>query len=742
MSSCVLSPIPRFRGVGLLTLALALSAAEARAAEASADTQVEEVVVTSTKRAERAVEVPIALSAFGPRELATRQPRDIADLATAIPNVSLTTSGSTLLVDPVIRGISSNTRNAGVESGLAVYVDGVYTGRPETFDVGLQDARTVEVLRGPQGTLFGKNAIAGALSVTTEDPQPGYAGRAMVQVGSENELRALLVANAPLGGDGGARVTLYRDRRDGYVRNLFDGGKIGDDNDWGGRLKAKFSLADGLDMVVAADLRHDNRHPYFGETPNGVDPLSRAAPKPVIAPGPFTIDEDHKPDTETRTLWGASATLTYHSAGGFTLSSITAERGTRRRFAEDNDSSPADTVFVDFFDKQQQFTQELRVVSPDAGRLKYVAGLYYFAQTSRTRHTGELGTDFVIPGLIPGGVVKAVTPSGRVRTDSYAAYVDASYALTGQLDLLAGARVTQERKRVDFSVTPDALIAPLFYDIPPQTDRRSDLDVSPSLGARYHIQPGLIGYVRVARGYKSGGWNLDFIGRIPGAAAPTLPQLGFRPEKVTNYEAGVKGDLLAHRLTFDLAVFDMDYRNLQVTQFFGLAGGGVTSNAATATIRGIEGDASVVVLDGLTVSTSLGFNDAHYDHFANVDATGASADGKRLPGPRFTGSLEATYRFQIPGLPGDLSAFSEYSYRSSAFAAPLNEPRLKTSARGLVNARLSWSVRNWTAGLFAENLFDQLYVDTASDDPFASSPEELVTYGRPRTWGVNLTARF
>ncbi|HEX7945836.1 MAG TPA: TonB-dependent receptor plug domain-containing protein, partial [Phenylobacterium sp.] len=308
----------------LLALATTFAgAASARADEASpGPTELEQIVVTATKRPERSKDVPIALSAFGPADLATRDPRGIIDLATALPNVQLTSSGNTLFVDPVVRGISSSPRNAGVESGLAVYVDGVYTGRPETFDTGLEDARAVEVLRGPQGTLFGKNAIAGALSVTTQDPTPDVSGRLRLQVGSHSELRASGVVNVPLGETAGARLSLFRERRDGYVKNLFDGSTVGDDNYWGGRLKAKVELGPQLDLVLAADGRRDERHPYFGEIPSGVNPVSPLTPQPVVAPGPFTINEDHAPDRETRTLWGVSATLNYRTAGGATVSSI------------------------------------------------------------------------------------------------------------------------------------------------------------------------------------------------------------------------------------------------------------------------------------------------------------------------------------------------------------------------------------------------------------------------------------
>lgn len=736
------SDAARLRGASLAALAAALSASPALAETADGGPQVEEVVVTATKRPEVSRDVPIALSAFGPKELAMRQPRDIVELATALPNVSLTTSGPTLLVDPVIRGISSNARNAGVESGLAVYVDGVYTGRPETFSTGLEDARTVEVLRGPQGTLFGKNAIAGALSITTEDPTPGFSGRATVQTGSENEFRASTVLNAPLGDQAGLRLTLFRELRDGYVKNLFDGSTVGDDNYWGGRLKAKFELAPSLDLVLAADGRWDDRHPYIGETPDGANPIAPQSPQPIIAAGPFTINEDHKPDTETRSLWGVSATLNYRMAGGFTLSSITAERYTRHRFSEDNDSSPADAVFNDFFDKQSQFTQELRLVSPDTGRLKYAAGLYYFRQDSTTHHVGGLGKDFTIPGLVPAGVTKTVVPAGNIQTRSYAAYVDGSYALTDHLELLAGARITREDKNVSFSVTPDPVLIPLFYLIPLQDDHRNDTDISPTLGLRYKPNANLTAYLRVARGYKSGGWNLDFISRIPNAPTPTLPDLGFRPEKVTNYEVGLKGAYFDQRLTFDLAAFDMDYRNLQVTQFFGLAGGAVTSNAATATIKGVEGDASAAVTQALTVSATFGFNDARYDRFPNVDAAGDSADGKRLPGPRTTASFNAAYAFSLPGAPGAFTAFAEYSWRGAGFVTPLNEARLNVPGRSLTNARLSWTLHDWSATAFVENLFNKTYIDTSSDDPFSTVPEELVTFGRPRTFGLRLTEAF
>ncbi len=747
MFSFPLSAAARLRGASsLLALTAGLTAASAAWADADAGAsgpQIEEVVVTATKRAEITKDVPIALTAFGQKDLAARDPRGVLDLANSVPNVQFSTGGETLFVDPVIRGISSSPRNAGVESGLAVYVDGVYTGRPETFNTALEDARTVEVLRGPQGTLFGKNSIAGALSITTQDPTPDYSGHATVQVGSENEFRASTVLNAPLGDKAGARLTLFREQRDGYVKNLFDGSTVGDDNYWGGRLKVKVELAPSLDLVLAADGRWDDRHPYLGEVPSGVNPVVPVNPQPIVAPGPFTINEDHRPDKETRKLWGLSATLNYHTANGFTLSSITGDRNVNHHFSEDNDSSPLDAVFNDFFDKQTQFTQEFRLVSPDTGRLKYAAGLFYFWQDSNTHHVGGLGKDFVIPGLVPAGIIKTVQPTGEIQTRSYAAYVDGSYRLTDTLELLAGARITQEDKNVSFSVAVDPVLVPLFFPIPRQDDSRKETDLSPTIGLRYKPNEALTGYAKISRGYKSGGWNLDFISRpSPTAPTPTLPQLGFQPEKVTNYEVGLKGDVLDHRLLFDLAAFYMDYRDLQVTQFFGLQGGAVTSNAATATIKGLEGDVTAALAEGLTVGANFGYNDARYDRFPSVDAAGDSANGKRLPGPRFTASLNTNYSFALPFAPGRFTAFAEYSYRSSGFVTPLNEARLELPERSLVNARLSWTVDKWKASLFVENLFNKTYIDTTADDPFSTTPNEVVAFGRPRTGGVSLTREF
>ena len=526
------------------------------------------------------------------------------------------------------------------------------------------------------------------------------------------------------------------------MKNLFNGQKVGNTDDWGGRLKARFELTDAIDVVLAADERKDDRRPYFGETLFGQNPISRQNPQPIIAPGPFTINEDHQPDKETRTLWGLSATLNYRAPGGFTFTSITAERGTKRRLDEDNDSSPADLVFIDFLDKQKQFSQELRLASPEDGRLKYVAGLYYFFQDFSSRHAGNLGKDFAIPGLIQGGVVKTVLPVARIQTRSYAAYIDGSFRLLDHLELLAGGRITQENKKVAFSVTPDQFIAPLFFTIPEQGDRIDKTDFSPTLGLRYRPTDDLTGYLRVARGYKSGGLNADFISRAPGAPQPTVASLEFRPEQVTNYEVGFKGDFLDRRLKVDLAAFYMDYLNLQVSQFLGLAGGGVTSNAASATIKGFEGDFTAIVGDGVSVGGTFGYNDGRYNHFANVDAAGDSADGKRLPGPQTTASLNASYDFVLPGAPGGFTGFAEASYRGSGFVTPLNEARLELPARTLVNARLTWTYRALRASVFVNNLFDKFYIESAIDDPFAAGPTTLVNFGRPRTAGVSLAAWF
>ncbi len=703
----------------------------------------EEIIVTATKRAVNVRDVPITITAVTEQQMQQQHITEIADLAAAIPNVVMPEGGSANTA-PIIRGVMSNTRNAGVESGVSVYVDGVYTGRPETFNQALEDASSVELLQGPQGTLFGKNSIAGAISVNTNDPTNDLSLRVSGEYGNYDHQRLSGTVNVPIvDGLAAGRISAFREKRDGHVKNLGTGPDLGSRDGYGVRAKFLLTPSDNWRAVLAFDYNKEDSIPYMGENLLGREATS-PPPKPIVAPGPYTVSLNPRNQLD-RELWGTSLTLEMEPFDGYNLTSITAYRRNTYRIQGDEDSSVRNEIFIDWSDAQSQFSQEIRLRSPDENRFKFVMGLYYFAQDSDTAHIGGLGPDFIIPGLIAPGTTKVIVPQGEVDTRSYATYLDASFDITDRIILLGGLRITHEKKNVMFSVQTDPGALPLFYDIPMQRDVQKQTDFSPTVGLRFELSETVNSYIRLSRGYKSGGWNMDFVSRGPGGA-PTIQSLAFKPEKVTNYEAGIKGDLLDKRLRINLSAYYMTYDDMQVTQFFGFAGGAVTSNAASATIKGFGGDFSALLAPGLRIGGSLGYNDASYDKYQNVNSAGDDASGNRLPGPKWTAEGNASYDFALPGELGALSLWAQVSYRGAAFGDVLNQPRLATAARTIVNSSIVFTPANehFTLALWARNLFDKRYFTSLSSDQFAfpGTLEEIATYAEPRTYGVTLTAQF
>jgi iron complex outermembrane receptor protein len=700
-----------------------------------------DIVVAATMRPQNIIDTPLDITVLDLSDIQKRTGHDLSDLLSAAPNLSSNESGQTQM-DPVVRGIASNTRNAGVESGVSIYVDGVYTGRPETFNQTIDDVRSVEVLPGPQGTLVGKNAIAGAIIVRTNDPDFSTSAAATAEFGNLAARRFAATFNLPISRDRAAlRITGFDTHRDGYVRNLNGGPDLGSRKEYGGRAKLLLQPSNSISAIVAADYSRERSDYYLGENLAGTS-STEPPPQPVTAPGPFTVDVD--PGLFYRQLYGASLTVTARLAGGFELLSITGYRHSRYRLSDDQDWSPKDFIAVDFRDRQSQFSHEVRLKSPDDRPLQYVVGTYYFAQNSHTAHIGYLGADFVIPGVIAPGSRKPATPLGTIETRSIAGFIDGSVRLTSGLDLLFGARLTRETKHVDFQVNTDPSALPLFYAIPPENDQQRQTDFSPNVGVRYRIGERSNVYARISRGYKSGGWNVDFISRNGGAPAPTIQQLRFAPEKLTNYEIGLKGDFFDRRLRASVATYYMQYRNLQVTQFFGFNGGAVTSNAASASIKGLSGELSAIISPRLLIGTAVGFNDARYDRYPDASVDGLSADGKRLAGPRVTAEANAT--LSIPVATGSLSLWGEVSYRGQSFTEPLNLTRLRLPRRAIANASLSYlpGRSHFTLALWGRNLFNHTYITNILDNSFAfpGTTDEIATYGVPRTYGLKLNVKI
>jgi iron complex outermembrane receptor protein len=708
------------------------------------DQELEVVVVTATHRTENLQNVPIAITDVSEKQIEDRHISDMQDLSGSVPNVVIADApGNQNGANPTIRGISTSIRNAGTDAGAIFYVDGVYTGRPETFNQVLDDVVSVDVLQGPQGTLFGKNAIAGAFVANTRDPDQSTSGRVTLEQGNYAYTYGSLMFNTPLATDVlAARVNFYYDQRNGYLRNLYDGEELGDNNYYGARTKIKFTPDDAFDATLAVDYRRNQNHhtPTIGEILSGVDPTNPA--HPIIAPGPLTTDDSGPSFLGELSDYGYALTMNYRPGGDYQITSISALRRSNDTFLDSQDASPYDSIDTHWYDSSRNITQEIRLRSPEADRFKYVVGLFYFDQELLSTHAGILGPYFTpFPFLHNVDIV----PHAVIQTHSYAAFADGSYEVLSGLFVEAGVRVTRETKHIQFSVdSPPGGQAIGFFNIPTEWDTKEQTDASPEGGLRYAISPNQSVYFKVSRGYKSGGWNADYISGS--GVAPTIQQLGFQPESVTNYELGLKGDFIDHRIRLNSAVYFEDYENLQVIQWRGFAGGDVTGNAAAAKIKGAEGDITVVLFAGLEAGASAGFNNAKYTEYPGVNGPNTDGTGNRLPGPKLTGDFHLNYRLATKV--GTFGAFGQVTYIGDQYEDPENTPSLRIPAYTLVNSSVDFSTdpAKWRIQLWSRNMLNKTYLLAQQADTLAvllgGGTQIDATYGLPRTFGIKGTFNF
>lgn len=666
------------------------------------------IVVTAQKRQQQAIDVPLSVTAFSESNLAMSGAVDLEDLQYSMPNVSVTNEFQTVTPKFSIRGISSNTRNIGFESGLSVYIDGVYTGRPASQSFDLTDVTQIEVLRGPQGTLYGKNNTAGAINIMTRRPSDTFEYNFLAEVGSFELARFAGGVSGPLNETISAKAALYSTQRGGTVLNVFDGTELNDIDSLGGRVGFYFTPSPTLDVSFTVDAFRDQR--------------ARSFPEPIAGqtaetPGFRTVNIDLN-GREDRESGGLNLTLSKTFEGGLELTSITGRRMTRmdNQFI-DNDDTPASVITVDgWVEDADQFSQEIRLTSPVGEVFDWIAGVYYFEQTASSAR----------PVTVFGF---GLNSTAEVESRSYAAFGQANWRPIENLTLTGGLRFTHEDKDLRNFVQTAPILFPTFG---PLSASISDEDVSPMVSAVYAVSDNVNVYGTVSRGFKSGGFNADYIDD------PAL--LSFDSESVTNYEMGVKGDLIDGRLRFAAAAFQMQYEDLQVLSLSQAFAGFFIQNAAEATINGFELELDAVVSDNLEVRGSLGLLDATYDSFAN--AQGGDFSGNNLPdAPSVTANISARYAHEFQG-GGSLFAYGEWSFRDQRFAESSNIP-LTTSVESssLLNGRVGYASPDsrWELSLWGKNLADDDYEVFRFANPL--SGQLSATYNDPLTYGVTLRVR-
>ncbi|OJU57829.1 MAG: hypothetical protein BGO00_11975 [Alphaproteobacteria bacterium 62-8] len=698
---------------------------------------IEQVIVTAQKRAENVIDVPIAMTVVSGDRLMESQITSFHDLERVAPGFKSLPLGDARASSMNLRGVSSVQGNPGRQSSLGVFVDGVFmarTGMASSQD--FLDIERVEVLRGPQGTLFGMNTAGGLVHIITKKPSlTDFSGRGEVVLGQYDTIEARGMITGPIIQDTlGFSLSAAKSKHGGFLYNSTLDRDVDDENKFS--LRGKLEYASGnFDATLSADYHRESSiccSAVFTKV-TGV-PGTVAGLYPVTPPPgyPFSrITTQSGLSTNPNSGGGVSLEMNWEYAG-HTITSLTAWRSWAVESINDPDST--EVVFLDGFRIHQthkQVSQEFRIASPADQDLTYVAGLFYYNRWSTDYE--DLHIDPAIPAFKSRPDGRTIFDA-RVRDTAYAVFAHADYKLTEKLTAAFGGRYTWEPARFKFYQDSGIVIYPTFGQLPDVT--RQDNAFTWKVDLRYAWTNDFSTYASVARGFKPGGMTMT---RISSASS-----LSFQPEENINYEAGLKGVFLDHSLMLNAAAFYTIYSNFQTTAFDGTRY--ITANAKEFITRGLELEGEYHPLDGLSFSFGMSFIDAHYTDFKNGQCTGVTGPcdltGKRLNGSaRWNIDLGASYTFPVVEN-WDGFARADWAWKSDIYSAQDLNPNSVSPAHGVLNARIgTTSDTGFTLELFAKNLLDAKYVTFAYGLPFGAGG--YVGYiGAPRLAGVRIAQSF
>ena len=741
------------------------------AQEAAPNTQVneiEEIIVTARRREESLLTVPGSVSAFSERQLRDLQATDMRQVQYAGPNFHFQRSDSSNAA-VYLRGIGQNDSLPFVEPGVGVYIDDVYVARTQAAFVELFDVERVEVLRGPQGTLYGRNSPGGAVKLITRQPADEFEAYAELGTGNLNAKIYNGRISGPLSSDGRwkGKISLSGVKRDGYSENPVLGGSDGDTNTLSLRSGLDFEPSDNLNLSLRWEGKFER--PNRSLTPIRKTPLT-LFPDPVGDPfNPVTYLPTEEAFGSPYVVEGTAnilADLTTHGASfksrwqfkdDWYLESITAYRRLSWDFVLDADSTPHPVLDIPVYEDADQFSTELRVAyESDSGR-SFTGGVFYFNDHDIVlAGFDDASASFQFLGLF-FPLISVGVPSGGYgesdqRTRSIAAFADITFPISDTTSVEIGARYTNDEKEVtrrgEFFFDPTLSLSldqpPFLAGIGfPGEYLQGEQDwnaVTPRAVLSYQPNDSVTVYGSVARGFKSGGF--------PGRAFAGSEFKPFDPETVWTFETGIKGRDSDNRFTYSAAYFSNDYNDLQLNGFGQdpVTGQFVSlfTNAASAIIQGIEGVVSYRPNDRLSIDASVGNLDAEYEKFETlVNGVLTDVSTRRLPNaPEWTGFLGMTYSDQLtPGIAGTFHV--DVAYKGDHANESSDSPNLAVAAATYLNAFVSIAAsdQSWEVRVGGTNLTDKARAAQRFNTAEFSGVETAFM-GAPRLYDIRLLLRF
>ena len=681
------------------------------ASEVPASDGLTDIVVTARRKSEALQTTPISVTAFTSAALEQGQISGISSLQSQTPGLVVTSNQNGLGLS--LRGQVQGSSDSSVDQSVGLYLDGVYIARQMGGNFDLIDIQRVEVLHGPQGTLFGRNTTGGAVNIVTNSPTNVFEGSIAGGAGNYDQRELTGIVNVPLGDDAAFRVVGRHSEHSGYGRDVFLHRDVADDNYDHVRASLKLGQDQGWSAVVTGE--------YIDRANNGPavhlhDYKPTAPAAAYVQPGFY--DSASELDTYERVrMYNATGTITGHLASDVTLKSITGYRSMKVHTLTDYDTSPLASFFSQGDSHIDQVSQELQLLG-NVGRLEWVAGGFYFKE-----YGDELLT---LPNI-------GLHYNARIAHESYAPYGQVTYQAADKLRLTGGLRYTRDKRRLRAN---NQLGATCFISADVLTDpahcvgnrKLSDGYFSYTASADYQMSSMLFLYARTSMAHKSGGFN-----------KATNGLQAFAPEKVTDYEVGFKADLLDRKLRLNVAAFWANYRNMQRPI---LSNGtsvpiSLTQSVGRSRLPGFEVSVAAAPISGLELDAGVGAIFPKYLDFS--DATGDRTGEPFTRVSKLTWSLAGTYK--IPVAYGAYTLHADYGHQSPKYFFP--SVRTRQGAYGLLNARAALELNSpgVELALWGKNLTKAKYnVDDL--DFYNSRGLDPAFRGDPRTYGATVTYRF
>lgn len=699
-------------------------------AQSLSDVTQEEIIVTAQRRPERPEDVPISLTVLSGEQLESAQATDMASLGKVVPSLHMTRTGA--FTQPFLRGVGKRS-NLGVENSVATYVDGIYLASSISALLDLRGIERIEVLNGPQGTLFGRNTTGGVIQIITREPGSETSAEAELQAGSYRFVRG----DAYLTGGSdrfAGNLALSLSRNGGYGTNFFTGKKDQGEVDHSlvARSKMVWRPVDRLKLTLAADYQDIDQD--FTQLPLAGFPS-------IGDPNVLGFrDGDQNDSNRFHFRYGGLSLKADAKAGSLSFLSLTAVRRLSARWHTDLDMGPQPLLFGAPNADQDQFSQEFQLQSAESARIRWLVGLYYIKIEERLdplffRYGGSFS------GQLDGRILQTLTTNGRVS--SYAAYGQGTLPIGELTRLTAGLRYTIEKRsvvaRAERQFDNPPFVRPIpglpLLDEEPLEQDKTFRELTWRASLDHDFSNALMGYVSVSRGFQSGGWNLQ---------TPQNPAFG--PERLDDYEAGLKFAGRSGRITADVAVFYYDYSDLQVSEITPI--GSATTNATSADIYGLDLQIAVRPDESTDITLGAQWLKARFHRFPNATCTDydpnaavpyspipCDVTGNRLPfAPKFKANLGASHKTGL-GKAGTIWLSGNVAYNSGYYSEADNVVRQK--AYTTFDASAEWrplqdgpSVRLWVL-----NLTDAHYHDSLVTFPTTGV---LQRPAAPRRFGVSV----